>query len=71
MPIDFDGDGESEVLFFGPNDYSWRYSGPTLYIFDSATDFQKALGLERTSGSVGAGAELGTKEPVQARPTES
>src|SRR5262245_45263477 len=30
--LDFDGDGSNEVLFFGPNDYSWRYSGPSLYV---------------------------------------
>ncbi|HEV7690910.1 MAG TPA: ankyrin repeat domain-containing protein [Hyphomonadaceae bacterium] len=53
MRIDFDGDGENEVLHFDSNDYSWRYTGPSIWLFESESDFQRALQSERHKAEFG------------------
>lgn len=53
FPVDIDGDGRNEVLYFNPTDYNWRYSGPDLYLADSEADLDavvKAYGPDKPFG---------------------
>ena len=45
LMIDFDGDGEKEVIHIESADLGWRYLGVGLYLFETEEDYHKAKAI--------------------------
>jgi len=43
LPIDFDGDGDNEILHIDSYTIGWRYLGVHLYLFETEADYAVAL----------------------------
>ncbi|HVY03481.1 MAG TPA: ankyrin repeat domain-containing protein [Caulobacterales bacterium] len=42
QPLDFDGDGNEEILFLQSEDVGWHHLGSDLYLFDSVAAYERA-----------------------------
>ena len=45
LVIDFDSDGEEEVIHIESADHGWRYLGAGLYLFETEEDYHKARAI--------------------------